>query len=94
LQVWQPVFLRTQIDQPRIAHVAWMLATISPMRLAASIVHALPFRTCRRRYGGFWSMASALLLVESLAGSLVALMYSGKNVLADFAVFRSEHDVA
>ncbi len=38
-------------------------------------------------------MATALLLGESLAGAVIALMYSGGNVLEDLAVFRAEHDL-
>jgi heavy metal translocating P-type ATPase len=80
--------------QPRVAHVAWTLATIPVLcGLAASIVHDL----LRGRVGvdavALLSMATALLLGESLAGSVVALMYSGGNVLEDFAVFRAEHDL-
>ena len=39
------------------------------------------------------SMAAALALGETLAGVVVAVMYSGGNVLEDFAVARAERDL-
>jgi heavy metal translocating P-type ATPase len=39
------------------------------------------------------SMSAALLLGEGLAAAVVAVMYSGGNVLEDFAVARAEHDL-
>ncbi|HEX4893820.1 MAG TPA: heavy metal translocating P-type ATPase [Hyphomicrobiaceae bacterium] len=39
------------------------------------------------------SMSAALLLGESLAGAVVALMYSGGNLLEDLAVGRAERDL-
>jgi heavy metal translocating P-type ATPase len=41
----------------------------------------------------FVSMTAALLLGENLAGIVVAVMYSGGNVLEDFAVARAERDL-
>ena len=41
----------------------------------------------------FVSMAAALLLGETLAGVVVAIMYAGGNVLEDFAVARAERDL-
>src|SRR5690242_714537 len=41
----------------------------------------------------FLSMTAALLLGESLAGVVVAVMYAGGNVLEDFAVARAERDL-
>jgi P-type E1-E2 ATPase len=38
-------------------------------------------------------MSAALLLGESLAGVVVAVMYAGGNVLEDFAVARAERDL-
>jgi heavy metal translocating P-type ATPase len=39
------------------------------------------------------SMSAALLLGETLAGIVVAIMYAGGNVLEDFAVARAERDL-
>src|ERR1019366_2192225 len=39
------------------------------------------------------SMSAALALGQPLAGAVVALMYSGGNVLEDIAVARAEHDL-
>jgi heavy metal translocating P-type ATPase len=81
-------------DYPRIAHVAWTLATIPVLfGLAASIVHDVLGGRVGVDAIALLSMATAVLLGESLAGSVVALMYSGGNVLEDFAVFRAEHDL-
>jgi heavy metal translocating P-type ATPase len=41
----------------------------------------------------FVSMSAALLLGETLAGVVVAIMYAGGNVLEDFAVARAERDL-
>jgi cation transport ATPase len=41
----------------------------------------------------FVSMSAALLLCETLAGIVVAVMYAGGNVLEDFAVARAERDL-
>jgi P-type E1-E2 ATPase len=38
-------------------------------------------------------MSAALALGEPLAGAVVALMYSGGNVLEDIAIVRAEHDL-
>ena len=39
------------------------------------------------------SMSAAIVLGQPLAGAVVALMYSGGNVLEDIAVARAEHDL-
>ena len=39
------------------------------------------------------SMSAAIALGQPLAGAVVALMYSGGNVLEDIAVARAEHDL-
>src|SRR3974377_208318 len=45
--------------------------------------------------GGFFFCAGsgALLLGETLAGVVVAVMYAGGNILEDFAVARAERDL-
>src|SRR5215468_7225994 len=82
------------VDQPRLADLAWTLATIPVLLgLAASIVRDFLSGRVGVDAVALLSMATALLLGESLAGAVVALMYSGGNVLEDFAVFRAEHDL-
>jgi cation transport ATPase len=81
-------------NQAGIAHLAWTLATIPVLLgLAASIVRDFLSGRVGVDAVALLSMATALLLGESLAGAVVALMYSGGNVLEDFAVFRAEHDL-
>jgi heavy metal translocating P-type ATPase len=41
----------------------------------------------------FVSMSAALVLGETLAGAVVAMMYAGGNVLEDYAVARAERDL-
>jgi cation transport ATPase len=41
----------------------------------------------------FVSMSAAILLGETLAGVVVAVMYAGGNVLEDFAVGRAEREL-
>ncbi|KAB2850049.1 MAG: HAD-IC family P-type ATPase, partial [Hyphomicrobiaceae bacterium] len=41
----------------------------------------------------FVAMAAAILLGETLAGAVVAVMYAGGNLLEDFAVARAERDL-
>ena len=52
---------------------------------------------CWPRWGGdaiaLLSMGGALALGQPLAGAVIALMYSGGNVLEDFAVGRAERDL-
>ena len=81
-------------DQPRLAHLAWTLATIPVLLgLAASIVRDFLSGRVGVDAIALLSMATALLLGQSLAGAVIALMYSGGNVLEDLAVFRAEHDL-
>jgi heavy metal translocating P-type ATPase len=82
------------VDQPRLAHLAWTLATIPVLLgLATSIVRDFLSGRVGVDAVALLSMATALLLGESLAGAVIALMYSGGNVLEDLAVFRAEHDL-
>jgi heavy metal translocating P-type ATPase len=77
-----------------LADLSWMLATIPVVAgLAFSIVRDL----LNGRFGvdaiALVSMSAALALGQPLAGAVVALMYSGGNVLEDIAVARAEHDL-
>jgi heavy metal translocating P-type ATPase len=80
--------------RPDLADLCWTLATAPAVAgLAVSIVRDL----LAGRFGvdaiALVSMSGALALGEPLAGAVVALMYSGGNVLEDIAVARAEHDL-
>ncbi|MFH1344943.1 MAG: heavy metal translocating P-type ATPase [Pseudomonadota bacterium] len=80
--------------RPDLADLCWTLAT-------APVVAGLAFSIVRDFLAGRFgvdaialvSMSAALALGQPLAGAVVALMYSGGNVLEDIAVARAEHDL-
>src|SRR5450432_3321814 len=80
--------------RPDLADLCWTLAT-------APVVAGLAFSIARDLSAGRFgvdvialvSMSAALALGQPLAGAVVALMYSGGNVLEDIAVARAEHDL-
>src|SRR5450432_4112155 len=77
-----------------LANLCWTLATAPVVAgLAVSIVRDL----LSGRFGvdaiALVSMSAALALGQPLAGAVVALMYSGGNVLEDIVVARAEHDL-
>jgi heavy metal translocating P-type ATPase len=77
-----------------LADFFWTLAT-------APVVAGLAYSIVRDFLAGrlgvdaiaLVSMSAALALGQPLAGAVVALMYSGGNVLEDIAVARAEHDL-
>jgi heavy metal translocating P-type ATPase len=76
------------------AQSIWALSTLPVIvGLAISIVRDL----AAGRFGvdaiALLSMTGALLLGENLAGVVVAIMYSGGNLLEDYAVGRAERDL-
>lgn len=80
--------------RPDLADLAWALGTVPVIAgLAISIVTDL----LRGRVGvdaiALLSMSAALALGQPLAGAVVALMYSGGNVLEEIAVARAERDL-
>jgi heavy metal translocating P-type ATPase len=80
--------------RPDLSDLAWELGTAPVIGgLAVSIVKDL----LSGRFGvdaiALLSMGAALALGQPLAGAVVALMYSGGNVLEDIAVARAEHDL-
>src|SRR6202166_5051987 len=80
--------------RPRLADFSWTLGTAPVVAgLAVSIVRDF----LAGRFGvdaiALVSMSGALALGQPLAGAVVALMYSGGNVLEDIAVARAEHDL-
>jgi heavy metal translocating P-type ATPase len=79
---------------PGLADLLWTLATVPVIAgLAVSIVRDL----LAGRFGvdaiALVSMSAAIGLGQPLAGAVVALMYSGGNVLEEIAVARAEHDL-
>jgi cation transport ATPase len=82
------------LDRPDLADLYWTLATAPVVAgLAISIVRDF----LAGRFGvdaiALVSMSAALALGQPLAGAVVALMYSGGNVLEEIAVARAEHDL-
>src|ERR1700688_1335857 len=76
------------------ANLCWTLAAAPVVAgLAVSIVRDF----LAGRFGvdaiALVSMSGALALGQPLAGAVVALMYSGGNVLEEIAVARAEHDL-
>jgi heavy metal translocating P-type ATPase len=81
-------------DRSDLADLSWTLATAPVVAgLAVSIARDL----LAGRFGvdaiALVSMSAALALGQPLAGAVVALMYSGGNVLEDIAIARAEHDL-
>ena len=82
------------VGRSDLADLAWTLST-------APVVAGLAFQIVRDFLAGRFgvdaialvSMSAALALGQPLAGAVVALMYSGGNVLEDIAVARAEHDL-
>src|ERR1700739_4262515 len=81
-------------DRSDLANLSWTLAT-------APVVAGLAISLARDLFAGRFgvdaialvSMSAALALGQPLAGAVVALMYSGGNVLEDIAGARAEHDL-
>src|ERR1700680_1898229 len=77
-----------------LADFSWTLGTAPVVAgLAVSIVRDF----LAGRFGvdaiALVSMSGAIALGQPLAGAVVALMYSGGNVLEDIAIARAEHDL-
>ncbi|MGZ5876478.1 MAG: heavy metal translocating P-type ATPase [Bradyrhizobium sp.] len=80
--------------RPDIADWCWWLATAPVVvGLAVSIVRDFLAGRLGVDAIALVSMSGALALGQPLAGAVVALMYSGGNVLEDIAVARAEHDL-
>jgi heavy metal translocating P-type ATPase len=77
-----------------LAHLCWTLAT-APVLAGLAISIAQDFLAGRLGVDAvaLVSMSAALALGQPLAGAVVALMYSGGNVLEDIAVARAESDL-
>jgi heavy metal translocating P-type ATPase len=80
--------------QPYLADLCWTLATAPVVAgLAVSIVRDFLAGRLGVDAIALVSMSAALALGQPLAGAVVALMYSGGNVLEVIAVARAEHDL-
>src|SRR5689334_23287102 len=80
--------------RPDLANFAWTLGTAPVIAgLAVSIVRDLLTGRLGVDAIALLSMSAAIALRQPLAGAVVALMYSGGNVLEDIAIARAEHDL-
>jgi heavy metal translocating P-type ATPase len=77
-----------------LADVAFMFATVPVIAgLLVSIIRDVLAGRIGVDAIALVSMSAAIALRQPLAGAVVALMYSGGNVLEDIAVARAEHDL-
>lgn len=82
------------VGSDRAARVIWAIGTAPVIvGLAVSMIRDLLAGRLGVDAVAFVSMTAALVLGEPLAGAVVALMYSGGNLLEDFAVSRAEKDL-
>lgn len=80
--------------RPDLVGLAWAIGTAPVIGgLAVSIVRDLLGGRLGVDAIALLSMSAALALGQPLAGAVVALMYSGGNVLEDIAIARAEHDL-
>ena len=79
---------------PEVAPIIWTAATIPVLAaLALDIVVSLGRREVGLDIVALLSMGSALLLGESLAGTVVALMYAGGQFLESYAAGRARREM-
>jgi heavy metal translocating P-type ATPase len=84
----------TLAGRPALADLCWTLATLPVIAgLAVSIVRDLLAGRLGVDAIALVSMSAAIALGQPLAGAVVALMYSGGNVLEVIAVARAERDL-
>src|SRR5450631_2035457 len=82
------------VGWPDLAALCWTLATAPVVAgLAVSIVKDFLAGRLGVDAVALVSMSAALALGQPLAGAVVALMYSGGNVLEVVAIARAEHDL-
>jgi heavy metal translocating P-type ATPase len=80
--------------RPDLADLFWTLATAPVIAgLAVSMIRDFLAGRLGVDAIALVSMSAALALRQPLAGAVVALMYSGGNVLEEIAVARAEHDL-
>lgn len=82
------------VGRADLADLLWALGTVPVIAgLAVSIVRDLLAGRVGVDAIALLSMSAALALGQPLAGAVVALMYSGGNLLEDIAIARAEHDL-
>ena len=80
--------------RPDLADLAWEIGTVPVIGgLAVSIVRDLLSGRLGVDAIALLSMSAALALGQPLAGAVVALMYSGGNILEDITIARAERDL-
>ena len=79
---------------PELAHIFWWMATLP---VAAGLIVSIIRDFVAGRFGvdaiALIAMIGALALGQPLAGAVIALMYSGGNLLEDIAVARAEKNL-
>jgi heavy metal translocating P-type ATPase len=82
------------VGRSGLADLAWTLGT-APVIVGLAISIVRDFLAGRLGVDAIalLSMSAALVLGQPLAGAVVALMYSGGNVLEEIAIARAEHDL-
>ena len=91
---WRPESSPALAGRPAFADLCWTLATLPVIAgLAVSIARDLLAGRLGVDAIALVSMSAAVALGQPLAGAVVALMYSGGNVLEDIAVARAERDL-
>ena len=84
----------TLAGRPALADLCWTLATLPVIAgLAVSMARDLLAGRLGVDAIALVSMSAAVGLGQPLAGAVVALMYSGGNVLEDIAIARAERDL-
>jgi heavy metal translocating P-type ATPase len=84
----------TGAGRPELAALCWTIGTVPVIAgLFVSIVRDFLAGRVGVDAIALLSMSAAIALGQPLAGAVVALMYSGGNVLEDVAVARAEHDL-
>jgi cation transport ATPase len=77
-----------------LAQWCWAAGTVP---VIASLLVSMIRELAAGRMGvdaiAFVAMSSALMLGQSLAGVVIAIMYAGGNALEDFALARAERDL-
>jgi cation transport ATPase len=82
------------VGQADLADLLWAVGTVPVIAgLAVSIVRDLLAGRVGVDAIALLSMSAALALGQPLAGAVVALMYSGGNLLEDIAIARAEYDL-
>lgn len=87
--------LAEAIGAAEIAHIVWIMAVVPVATgLAVAIVRDLVAGRVGVDAIALLSMSAAVILGQPLAGAVVALMYSGGNVLEDIAVARARSNLS